>query len=632
MYIIIKVMDLDQIEQRMKLAQRIRDTWRESRDVRDLVAILQDHTFGMTRDELEKFLMETIAPSLEQAWSERDASEQKLAEKERELEEERKAKKKAQKENEALKKALEDERNKNKTHVRNTYGSTSRRSCTAKGITASPTDRAQEKDGFDGDPDKAKTSDAVAPVDNTGEGDKVMSAAELKAHNARLGMTYEKAQAREETPYPCNRDAIPEGWEIWDDTPVYHTLYDTKTIVTGRKVEFVRIRRKVKAINKKTREEYWRWEYKTMHFPFEGETLKKDVGVDAEPSVAGNKPYDTKHIPGMVPGTSTTPGTATKITMDHFMCFTPINRQCEVFKEYGFKKKRQGAIDWLHKYAELCRPLYERLKDRVFKDDAVLFMDETWRRLHLPTGDRKVYEWIVGNKVEHCILYYYDNGSRGKDVIRDLIKGRKIKAIHTDGYNAYIFLEGLGIVHIACTAHIWRYIMDWYNATQSEDAKELLVSIAALYAMEAEIRGKSPKEILARRQSVEVTDILTRYKAKLDVLKLKLDSLPGIGQTAVNYALKLYPNMKNWREDPDYEIDNNFAERGARPTAMLRKTQNHVSSHEGAEASCILRSLIETCKLWKVSVCEYLNKIFTAFSVGRTDYDNLMPWCMPSFS
>ncbi len=53
----------------------------------------------------------------------------KLAEKGRELEEDRKAKKqeskareKAEKENEALKKALEDERNKNKTHVRNKFG------------------------------------------------------------------------------------------------------------------------------------------------------------------------------------------------------------------------------------------------------------------------------------------------------------------------------------------------------------------------------------------------------------------------------------------------------------------------------------------------------------------------------
>ncbi|MDE6631847.1 MAG: transposase [Muribaculaceae bacterium] len=88
--------------------------------------------------------------------------------------------------------------------------------------------------------------------------------------------------------------------------------------------------------------------------------------------------------------------------------------------------------------------------------------------------------------------------------------------------------------------------------------------------------------------------------------------------------------MEKWRDDPDYEIDNNFAERAARPVAMHRKTQNHVASHKGAEASCILRSLIETCKLWKVSVCEYLNRIFTAFSVGRTDYENLMPWCMPS--
>ncbi len=74
--------------------------------------------------------METIAPSLEQAWGERDASEQKLAEKERELEEERKAKEQAQKENEALKKALEDERNKNKTHVRNKFGKKTNRKST----------------------------------------------------------------------------------------------------------------------------------------------------------------------------------------------------------------------------------------------------------------------------------------------------------------------------------------------------------------------------------------------------------------------------------------------------------------------------------------------------------------------
>lgn len=107
----------------------------------------------------------------------------------------------------------------------------------------------------------------------------------------------------------------------------------------------------------------------------------------------------------------------------------------------------------------------------------------------------------------------------------------------------------------------------------------------------------------------------------------------------------LMPTMQGWEIHPetlpqyeklegrsDYKIDNNFDERRVRSVAMLRKTQNHVSTHKSAEASCILRSLMETCKLWKVSVCEYLNKIYTAFSVGRTDYDNLMPWCLPYLS
>ncbi len=67
----------------------------------------------MTHEELEKFLFETLAPSLEEAWRHQEAAEQTLAEKDRELEEEHKAKKKVQKENETLKKALEDERNKN---------------------------------------------------------------------------------------------------------------------------------------------------------------------------------------------------------------------------------------------------------------------------------------------------------------------------------------------------------------------------------------------------------------------------------------------------------------------------------------------------------------------------------------
>lgn len=117
-----------------------------------------ENTYGMTNDELRSFILDRLAPSLEQAWRERDTLAERAESSRQEAEREREARKKAEKdaadrekENAALRKALEDERNKNKTHVRNKFGSSSRRSRTAKGISPAVTDRSQEKEGFDGE-------------------------------------------------------------------------------------------------------------------------------------------------------------------------------------------------------------------------------------------------------------------------------------------------------------------------------------------------------------------------------------------------------------------------------------------------------------------------------------------------
>ena len=82
----------------------------------------------MTNDELRSFILDRLAPSLEQAWRERDTLAERAESSRQEAEREREARKKAEKEaadkekeNAALRKALEDERNKNKTHVRNKF-------------------------------------------------------------------------------------------------------------------------------------------------------------------------------------------------------------------------------------------------------------------------------------------------------------------------------------------------------------------------------------------------------------------------------------------------------------------------------------------------------------------------------
>ena len=618
-------MEDSQLEHRIRIFQYIQEAWRDSGNSRSLVDILADHTFGMTRDELEDFLKNSIAPKLEQAWRDLDASNARVEELREEAEREREARRKAESEIERLKKAAEDAKNTKATDNRDKYDKRSRKSRHAVDKDFAKTDRRQEKEDFDGKADK-DTSEATQAVITLEEGKKFLTQRELDARQQRIGSNYTMADASGKVVYECDVDNIPEGWERCDEKIYEETCFDTKTTIRARRVKFIKVRRRaVRTLEDGTEEEYR--ETERIHIPLKGSHLRKDLGLPGSDGEAEEEPFTTDNVPGRIPGTSSTPAMAAKILLDLHVCVIPVNRMANVFGQFGFSKGRQGLINWIWKYADLMKPAYELLQDTVLKDNSVIFCDETWQRLHLNSGTRKVYEWIIGNKKEKATFYHYDDGSRGRKVIAELLEGRRIKAVHTDGYNAYIFLEGTGVVHITCTAHIWRYIMDWYNATKDDDARMLLTEISALYIIESEIRGKSQEEIIERRQSVEVTEILTRYKARLDTLNMRIDSLPKIARKAVNYALSQYPKMSRWREDADYDIDNNFAERAAKPATLERKNRLFYCSHAGARAACIIRSFVETCRQWGVSVYDFFLNFFNAIVTGRTDYENLMPWC-----
>lgn len=638
-------MEESQLEHRIRFYQYLQNKDRQaSGAIRSLAEILKDHTLGMTRDELRKYILETLAPKLERALNELDTQAARAEELNKEAEElrreaerEREARRTSEKEKidlrkelDRLRKELEDAKNTKATDNRNRYGSSSRKTRHSVDKHFGKADRQKEKEDFDGT-EESLPEESSADTEKSGlNGGKIITEKELAARQARQNTHYKLSDASEKIVYKCDTGSIPEGWILEEDEkPVTRILFDTQKVIVARIIEFVKVKRLVKYI-REDGSEGERWEYDRIHIPPKEEKLRQDVGLSVEEDSESEKPFDMEHIPGRIPGTSTTAAFATEMLVDTQLGFVPINRLWHMMKEYGFRISRQTLVNWKHAYATHLKPAYEGIKAVVLRDGSILYCDETWFRLHLNQMTRKVYEWIIGNKKEKAVFYYYDDGSRGRKVIAELLEGKNIKAIHTDGYNAYLFLEGIGVIHITCAAHVWRYIMDWYNATKSEDAGQLLTCISTLYLIESEIRGKSPEEILKRRQSTEVTEILTRYKAKLDTLFLRIDSLPDIGVKAIKYAQAQYPKMSRWREDPDYEIDNNFAERSARPMALERKNSMFYASHKGAEASCIIRSVVETCRMWGKSVREYFYEYFTGFVSGRTDYENLMPWSMAS--
>ena len=63
------------------------------------------------------------------------------------------------------------------------------------------------------------------------------------------------------------------------------------------------------------------------------------------------------------------------------------------------------------------------------------------------------------------------------------------------------FMKAGASVEAACWAHVRRKFHDLYQAHRSPVAKEALERIAQLYAIESEIRGRSPAERREIRQA-----------------------------------------------------------------------------------------------------------------------------------
>ena len=81
-------------------------------------------------------------------------------------------------------------------------------------------------------------------------------------------------------------------------------------------------------------------------------------------------------------------------------------------------------------------------------------------------------------------------------------------------------------------------------------------------------------------------------------------------------------------EDGHLSIDNNMAENSIRPFVVGRKNWLFSGTPEGAEASALLYSLIETAKANKLEPWAYLRHIFDRLPLAATleDYEALLPW------
>jgi transposase len=285
--------------------------------------------------------------------------------------------------------------------------------------------------------------------------------------------------------------------------------------------------------------------------------------------------------------------------------------------------------------ASACQPLLNLLEDEMLAGSYIQADETTLQVLNEPgrSPTSKSYMWIFRRgDPERPILIYQYHPSRAGDVANAFLRDFE-GTVQTDGYSGYYFLDHIKeIRHIGCWAHARRKFTDVTKAQgknrKAGAADMALLYIKKLYSLERKAKNGecSPEQIYRMRQE-EARPILDDFEKWLK--KKKSQTPPkGLLGKAVAYTLNQWHRLVGYIEDGNLSIDNNMAENSIRPFVVGRKNWLFSGTPEGAEASALLYSLIETAKANKLEPYAYLRYIFDKLPVAVTleDYEALLPW------
>jgi transposase len=311
----------------------------------------------------------------------------------------------------------------------------------------------------------------------------------------------------------------------------------------------------------------------------------------------------------------------------------PLYRQAQIYARQGVDLDRSTLADWVGRAAFLLRPVHERLMDNL-KASAKLFADETTLPVLDPgrgrtkTGQLWAYArddrpW--GGRDPPAAVYVYATDRTAGQPIRHLAGFKGV--LQVDGYGGYRALAEKGEVKLAfCWAHVRRPFYELAAAGPAPIAGEMLERIKGLYAIEADLKGRTAEDRAAVRQARSLP-ILTAMEAWLRAT-LKTVSQKGKLAEAIRYTLARWEGLTRFAADGTIEIDSNVVERSIRPIALTRKNALFAGSDGGAEHWAVVASLIETCKLNAIDPQAYLAATITRIVQGhpQTGIDELLPW------
>jgi transposase len=308
------------------------------------------------------------------------------------------------------------------------------------------------------------------------------------------------------------------------------------------------------------------------------------------------------------------PGLLAQIVIDKYLDHLPLYRQMQRFERAGLKIPYSTITDWVTATCKLILPLYEALKSAVLQSN-YLHADET--PIKVLDKDKKGtthrgYYWVYQDSIKKIVFFDYQE-SRGREGPQGILENFQ-GYLQSDGYVVYdIINKQTGIELLHCMAHARRMFHDALE-NDKERASYALDRIQQLYAIERICKQDALNfaEIKEVRQQGSVPILAALGKWMKDQY-IQTTPKSAIGK-ALGYSIERWQRLTLYTENGMLNIDNNPVENSIRPVALGRKNYLFAGSHEAAQRSAMLYSLLGTCKMHGVEPYTWLSNTLQAIA------------------
>lgn len=321
----------------------------------------------------------------------------------------------------------------------------------------------------------------------------------------------------------------------------------------------------------------------------------------------------------------------------------PLERQSKAYQCNGINLSTNTMANWVIKSADNYLSLvYDRMHKLIY-DSKVIHADETpVKTMRIDNtkikNGKKTYMWVYRNRplrTAHPIVLYDWQSSRRADHPRDFLKDF-CGTVVTDGYQVYHKLadEREDLKVAGCWIHARRPFADFIKSVGLKTAKGTI-------AQEAYDRIT---DILHTDNEFDDLPVSDRKKQRQTKLKEKVDAYfewvkakysqvthnSTIGK-ALAYSINQEKYLRVFLSDGNVPPDNNYAEQAIRPFTIGRKNFVLMETDNGAKASAMIYSIVETAKANEINTYKYLELLLTEIPKHMEDHDlrfidNLLPW------